>query len=310
MAIFAVITLLLAACGAETPPTPTLQPTASPTPARPYLVLGDISSDDPAGATEEAQPLADYLAAQLVDYGITEGRVRIASSIDEMADLVANGEVDLYFDSVYPATAVSDKTGAQMFIRRWKSGVAEYHTVIFTTTTSGIMSLADLPGHTFGVEDDYSTSGYMLPLAHLRMNGLNVMAGTGDAGETVPSDQIAYVFTGGDEDTVQWVLDGRVDAGGVEDGTFDEIDPLDRDQLVVLAESESLPRHVGVARPGIDPALLQALTDLLLNADQTDGGRQALQAFSETTRFDEFPQGLEAATERIRELVGLVQNAS
>ena len=307
MVSLAIIALLLAACGSETPPTqmPTAQPT---TVAGRYLVLGDIS-DDPIDAIEEAQPLADYLAAHLKEYGIAEGRVRVAASMSEMSEMLANGEVDVYFDSVYPATIVSDQTGGQIFIRRWKSGVGEYHTMIFTNKASGITSIEDMGGNTFGVEDNYSTSGYMLPLAYLHMNQLNVVAGTGAVNETVAEDQVAYVFTGDDENTVQWVLTGRVDAGAVENGAFDELDPATRDQLVVLAETESLPRHVGVARPGFEPELLQALTVLLLNATESEEGRQALQSFSNTARFDEFPQGLEAATVRIRELVALVQNA-
>lgn len=46
------------------------------------IVIGDIS-DDPGEVIEGAQPLADYLAERLGDYGITQGAVRVASAGDD-----------------------------------------------------------------------------------------------------------------------------------------------------------------------------------------------------------------------------------
>ena len=101
------------------------------------IVLGDIS-DDPAEVIEGTQPLADYLALQLGDYGITEGQVKIPATVEEMSHLVSTGQVDLYFDSIYPATLVSDASGAHPILRRWRFGVEKYHSVIFASKESGI----------------------------------------------------------------------------------------------------------------------------------------------------------------------------
>ena len=130
------------------------------------IVLGDIS-DDPAEVIDGAQPLAMYLASHLGEFGITTGQVRVAKSIDEMAELLASGEVDLYFDSTYPATIISDASGANIILRRWRFGVEEYHSVIFASKSSGITSLADLYGQMLAFDAPYSTSGYVLPAVHL-----------------------------------------------------------------------------------------------------------------------------------------------
>jgi ABC-type phosphate/phosphonate transport system substrate-binding protein len=60
------------------------------------LVIGDIS-DDPAEIIEETQPLADYLAEELRDEGVAAVEVRVANSMEEMGQLLQNGDIDLYF---------------------------------------------------------------------------------------------------------------------------------------------------------------------------------------------------------------------
>ena len=82
------VALVLTACGGGQIAAATAAPSAEPVETR-AIVLGDIS-DDPAEVIDGTQPLADYLASQLGDYGITEGQVRVASSTDEMASLLAS----------------------------------------------------------------------------------------------------------------------------------------------------------------------------------------------------------------------------
>src|SRR5438105_229996 len=98
---------ILSACApaAALTQAPTTQPTTEATPAGRAIVLGDIG-DDPAVIIQGTQPIADYLAAQLKDQGITHGEVRVAKDADEMAQFIKDGKVDLYFDSLYPAMLI------------------------------------------------------------------------------------------------------------------------------------------------------------------------------------------------------------
>lgn len=297
--------LILAACGPAATPEATQAPAPEATPEDVSIVLGDIS-DDPGEVIEGTQPLADYLAAQLAPLGITRGEVKIATSAEEMTRMLETGEVDLYFDSVYPATLISDSIGAEIILRRWRFGVEEYYSVIFAKADSDIDTLEDLQGKVVAFDTPYSTSGYFLPVITLLDNGLNVV---GRESPLAP-DEIGIIFSYDDENTIQWVLSDIAAAGATDDYNFFVGIPEEiRSQLIVLAETIRVPRQVGVARPGMDPALLQAIITALSAADEDPAAASALDAF-QTTQFDEFPEGIEAAQQNMREMmdrVGAIQ---
>jgi phosphonate transport system substrate-binding protein len=309
--LFSILFLfVLAACQPTATPTPA-ENTATPapsatTPTENPIVIGDIS-DDPAEVIEGAQPLADYLAEQLKDYGITSGKVRVAASPEEMARLLESGEVDLYCDSAYPATLISDQTGAKIILRRWKFGVEEYNGVIFASKESGITSLEQLKGQIVVMDAPYSTSGYLLPSVLLIKNGLTLV---GKANYNIPvdSNEVGIVFSYDDENTLQWVLNGFAAAGVVDDYRFDVAFPADvTANLVVLARTENMPRQVVMVNRDMDTAMVEAIKTALMGMDENEAGKAALKSFL-TSQFDEFPEGIEAAVQRMREMMELVQD--
>lgn len=295
---------LLTSCGGGVVPSASEMLATEPVESHP-IVLGDIS-DDPAEVIEGTQPLADYLAANLKDYGITEGQVRIATSTEELAQMLANGEVDLYFDSTYPATLISDQVGARIILRRWRFGVEEYQSVIFASKESGITSIEELTGHMVAMDAPYSTSGFMLPAVYLTEQGLSLV-GKKSQGDPVSGDEIGFVFSYDDTNTLQWVISGLTEAGVTDDFHFDVDFPEEaRNQLVELARTEATPRQVGLVRSGLDDELTQAIIRVLTSMHETEDGKAALDAF-QTTKFDEFPDGINAATQRMREMMEIVK---
>ena len=299
------LSFILISCGGGAAPTAAGTPVVKPVESHP-IVLGDIS-DDPAEVIEGTQPLADYLAANLSEYGITEGQVRIASSTEELAEMLAKGEVDLCFDSTYPATLISDQVGAKIILRRWRFGVEEYQSVIFASKASGITSIDQLPGHMVAMDAPYSTSGFMLPAVYLTEHGLN-LAGKKSEGDPVAADEIGFVFSYDDTNTLQWVISGLADAGVTDDFHFDVDFPEEaRAQLVELARTEATPRQVGLVRSGLDEELTQAIIGILTSMHETDEGKAVLETF-QTSKFDEFPEGISVATTRMREMMEIVKD--
>jgi len=300
--LFLWIGLGLTACKV---PSTSIPPIATESPAVAVedrtIVLGDIS-DDPGEVIEGTQPLADYVAARLGESGITEGQVRIAQDADEMERLLKDGEVDLYFDSVYPATLISDASGAQPILRRWRFGVEAYYTVIFASVESGITSVEELPGHLIALDNPFSTSGYVLPAIYLMDHNLT-LAGKSSYEDTVAQHEVGFVFSYDDENTLQWILSGLVAAGATDDYRYDVMFPDEaREKLTVLARTESVPRQVVVVRPGMSSELLEAIKHILITAHENEQGQAALEPF-QTSRFDEFPEGIEAAQDRMRDMM-------
>lgn len=146
-------------------------------------------------------------------------------------------------------------------------------------------------------DDEASTSGFFLPASYLRRRRHELESYTTHA-IAPPADRIGYVFTGDDENSIQWLLSGRVAGVAIDSLTFQNALAREtRDRLVLLARTELVPRQVVVVRSGVDPALRQALIDLLPTLHETPAGRQAL-ASIDTARFDRSPEGAEAALER------------
>jgi phosphonate transport system substrate-binding protein len=312
--VLAITLLILAACGAPTPtPAPTAIPTqvatAAPTAAAALksIVLADIG-DDPAKRTGEFQPLADYLAAGLKEFGIGEGRVKVAKDFDTMIKWLKEGEVDLYFDSPFPTFILAREAGAQPLLRRWRSGVFEYHSVIFTKADSSINSVEDLKGKMVAYDSPYSTSGFLLPTAYLLEKGLNPVEKPSPTA-SVAADEVGYVFSFADDNVIQWVISDKAGAGAVAHTNFEKLSPEKKAGLKVLARTENVPRQVVVVRAGLDPKLVEAIKSLLLKLDSTDQGKAILKKFQTTDKFDEFPGGVDTVFGHIRELYELTQRA-
>lgn len=309
--LFLLLIGMLAAGCAPAPaltPVPTQPP--APTEAAPaptgVLTLGDIS-DDPAEKIEKFRSLADYLAANLGEYGIGKVEIKIAPDLDTMVKWLESGEVDIYFDSPFPAMYVSDNSGAQPILRRWRRGVEEYHSVIFVLKESGITSVQQLNGHAIAYEEPFSTTAYFLPTAYLIKEGLTLVEKQSPEA-AVGENEVGYVFTGDDENIVQWVLSKKVTAGAIDNFTFFEDIPEEtRANLTVLLETEDVARHITLVSAKLDAELVEAIKSVLVNLDEQPEGPKILEEFEKTSKFDEFPEGLEAALTRMRELYALVQ---
>lgn len=299
------LALLAVSCSSKSVSPLISEVTPLPT-ANEAIVVGDISRE-PAKKIDLFQPFADYLAIQLNDAGIGVGEVEIAPDMETMAQWLTSGKVDIYFDSPYPAMIVNSISGAQPALRRWKNGVESYRTIIFTRADSEVDTFDDLKGQMVAFEKPFSTSGYMLPLAHLIKAGLQpVEKQTAEA--SVVADEVGYVFSRNDENSIQWALTGRVAAAAVGEPDFLEIPQETRQQLTVLAETEPLPRHLVMLSPTLTPEEALSVKTALLGMDKTEEGQAVLAAFEGTSQFDDFPGGADQALNRMSELYELTQN--
>lgn len=270
------------------------------------IILTDVDFD-PESLIPETQPVADYLGQKLGRAGISKGDVKIAPDVDTVAEWMETGEVNLYFDSVYPAMLVIEESGAQPILRRWKDGVPEYGTYFVTRADSDITDLNSLQGQMITLQEPSSSSGFMFPMVYMLEAGLKPVE-KAEANHTVADDEVGYVFSGQEEITLDWILDGRVAAGAVDDETWADLSDAEQGQLKIIAETDKFPRHVVVAGPNLSEEQVVAIKNAMMKMDESKAGRAALVEFSETAQFDEFPNGAESAIARLSDTYDLLKN--
>ncbi|HXF75150.1 MAG TPA: phosphate/phosphite/phosphonate ABC transporter substrate-binding protein [Methylomirabilota bacterium] len=264
------------------------------------LSVGSISAS-PVSETRKFASFARYLARQLHSEGIGQEKVVVAESIAAMAALMRAGQVDLYIDSLFPTLAVSRLTGSELLLRRWKNGSAEYQAVTFARKDGGIARLEDLKGKMIAFEEPYSSTGYFFPKLELLKRHLRLTAKM-QSSDPVGADEVGYVFSRGDTNTVFWVLSGAVAAGAIDGDKYLRF-AKSLDSFRVLNETGPFPRQLVSYRRDLPAKLVGKIRQILLAMPQTDEGAKVLKDFENTVKFDEIPaQTLERAAKLKRHL--------
>ena len=120
------------------------------------------------------------------------------------------------------------------------------------------------------------------------------------------SDATGYLFSRDEENTVDMVLQGLVAGGALSNQDYDELPDELKAQLLAFDRTIEVPRQLVSARPGLEPALVEQVQALLLTMDQTEEGRQILEALKKTTKFEALPQDASLSLEEFRGLMDLV----
>lgn len=273
-----------------------------------YFTVGDIDPDEPAKKIERFQPLADFLAGKLGDFGIDQGRVVIARDIDELAKLFKDGEIDLYMDSAFPTLAVKEKVDSIVILRRWKNEALEYHSLFVSLRNRGVAGPEDLVGKVVAFEEPHSTSGFVLPAGSLASTGY-ILREVDSPDADVGPDEIGYVFSRDEENTIEFVLAGMVAAGGISDIDLEELPPEISERLIAWNQTLSVPRQLVSVRPGLQSEFIDAIKELMIGLEATPEGRALMDGLKSTKRFDPLPGESLESLRQLREYMKLVAGA-
>lgn len=269
------------------------------------ITLGSVSLN-PAAEHDVFRPLADYLGARLDSVGIGRGRVVVVDSLSTMVNELEAGRVDFYIDSPFPVGFVVQHSDTKVLLQRFKQGAKVYRSVLFARADGGIESLADLRGRVIAFGEPFSTSGYLLPKAALISDGFRLV-NYADPGATVPDDEIGYIFSNDAENTMVWVLKGKVTAGAVNEDYFKALAGSRAGELKILHRSNEVPRNIVCARGDLDPEVVRAVVGVLLGMNGDVTGQEVLASFEQTSGFGIFPEGGEQALAGVIELLPFVE---
>jgi phosphonate transport system substrate-binding protein len=266
------------------------------------ISLGIVSEINRAQIEDHFSDFVRYVAGKLTSASGIEGKVVIAPTPFGLARLIEQRQVDFYMESPYPTYLINDIHGvAKLLLRRWKGGMAEYRSLIFTKRNGEINRLEDLGGKVVAFEDPESTSGYFLPHSFLTRKGFKFTDKNRFDPYASPTD-IGYLFAYSQEQLVDWVLTRKAAAGAFSDGDYARLEKKKRSDITILAQTERLPRHLLSVRKDFSPALADRLKQILLSMHENDQGRRILKKTDDTTKFDLLPEGDAGLRRRLAEI--------
>ena len=270
-------------------------------PSRKGLTLGVVLQGSRDAVKEHFGPFVNYLARKLSPAGDAKGMVIVAPTAGQMIKLLEEKQVDFYMESPYPTYLINRLGAARLLLRRWKGGIAEYRSLIFTNKESGITRLEDLRGKIIAFEDPGSTSGYFLPKLFLLKKGFSVVEKAGREAK-VSANEIGYIFADTDKNMVNLVVQKKLAAGAFSNDDFSHVDNTTKASISILGETESMPRHLVSVRKDLPEPVVKRLKEVLLSMHQDKEGQHILEKADNTTKFDSLPGGEERVRRKLVEL--------
>ena len=257
------------------------------------LVFGRVQ-DNPVRAIKDRQEFVDYIASKIAPMGITGGKILVVEKVGQLAQAAKEGKVDLFHDSVAATVVMTRRSGSVPILRQWKYNEAEYYSVILVKKDSGIDGVTGLKGKVLAFDEPHSTSAHILPRMLLVEKKLKLVQVV--PGGKAESDAVGYIH-GSDDNAINLLVTGKVDAAATSHREFQNLRPEIQDTVKIIAKSMSVPRQIISARKDLDPKIVTALKEVLINMDKNPEGQAVLNRQQGTTNIDAIPS---ASQERIK----------
>ncbi len=197
-------------------------------------------------------------------------RTIIVKSYDALIESVEKGIVDIGWFSPFAYVDAHDKCGANILVTPKALGRYSYNGYIVARKNGSVHSLSDLAGKTFGYVDKKSASGYLYARDIIKQNHMN-------------PDSIfeKVVFLGNHSNVINAVLSGEVDAGATYDDAFNQAraNGLFRDELIIVARTEDIPKDALAARKDMPVKLVDTLKTAFTQFNDYSGIKTSVQGF-------------------------------
>lgn len=241
-----------------------------------YFTIGTIEQDAVKSITQ-LQPTANYLAEKLSDSDIRyKGKVIVVKTSKDMIESLRNQKIDLALDSPIIMQYVADKSDASPFLIRWKNGLPNYHSIFVVKNESAINSLEEIKGKTIIFEDPTSSSAYYLPKYHLIQRGFSFDKEQHDTN---------FVFSGDDDNTIAWLLDGRGDIAALSNVDYAKLDDVTKRKIKIIERTQDIPRNLVIHRGDLDPRLVEKISETLTSMGNDPLGSKIMNDFQGTIKY-------------------------
>jgi len=186
----------------------------------------------------------------------------------EINDLIRAGGVTLAIVCTNAFLEGQEDFGLEALAIPQIRGETVYYSYLIVPADSSAVTLADLRGATFAFSDPLSNSGRLAPVYQLQQ-----------LGESPESFFRRTIFTYSHDNSVRAVMDKLVDGAAVDSLVYDFM--AERDQSVevktrVLDRWGPFGINPLVVHPGLEPALKEQLSTILLAMDEDPDGQDIL----------------------------------
>ena len=238
--------------------------------SQPVLRLAMIPSTDPGKIVRESQPLVKYLEKEIG----SRVELVVPTNYAAVVEAITNDRVDIAYLGGFTFVQASQRAGVLPLVQRERD--QNFHSVFITQPGSGIKTLADLTGHSFGFGDVNSTSGHLMPAYYMRAAGVD------------PGALTKTLYTGGHDATALAVANGKVDAGAMDEvvlGSMLKSGKIAASQVRVFYTTPAFFDYVWAARKGLDQRLRDGFTTAFLKLDRSNAENKALLDLLNATKY-------------------------
>lgn len=222
--------------------------TAAPASAKDSYVMGVHPYKPAQELYKMFKPIADYISQKLGK----PVELQFGKSYEDTAEKVGNGQFDFSFFGPTTYAKYGPKLHLKPLVQIINNGKPNFYGVIVVKKGSGLASLKDLKGKSFGFGDRNSTLTHVVPLYMLMHENIHL------------ADLKKYAFLGSHDNVALNISVGNFDAAGL----MPDIAEKYKDQGVeVIAKSPDLPEHVFAANKNMDAAVFKKIQDALLTID-------------------------------------------
>lgn len=239
---------------------PALAQAADPAP-KPIL-LGILSTAEPARIYAEWQPFTDYLSKALGQ----PVAVTVPRGFEKLVEFVDEGKVDIFYINSYVMYRAKEKGKAVPIAQMMNLNKSVLsRSIVFVRSDSGITNIAQLKNEKVAFVSPSGAGGYLSPRATFYQSGIKT------------KEDIKEEFTQNLSSSIHKVLLGDAKAGAMCGLNFKLMsEKLDTGELKVISTSEDYAEDAIGSNPAMDADLRQRLTRALVGMYDNEAGRKVL----------------------------------
>jgi phosphonate transport system substrate-binding protein len=273
-----------AATEPASPASPQPSPSAAPpTPGGPLNKVFNIGylSERVEISVARMAPAMKLFRAGLSRHGVTSVNLKVSPSMQEIADWLRSGKIDLFASSPYPALKIAALAQHPPILQA--TPIQPPRTLFVVKSDSPIQSIDALDGKRLALTYAYSTPGYFIPLLHLADRGIGFDR-PGSAGKIVHTS-----LSGHTTNSLYWVYFGKADAAAVSEDEYQHQADTLRSSLRILGRSEPYPGFLMSVSPVLSQEQRTIITNYMASMHKEPEGRQMLENFYGCTRLEFIP---------------------